>query len=297
MFSLSAQQSYSSLANSPAAILSVWMQYSQHGYHKALLSSVPLTGFASILCQYHTALTEPEYSTLTERQECSWNRLYKLCLTTPCENSCLTMSNSKLNLTCFVDAHAGASRPTVAVCSATWSHVSMWWEQTCFVCFHNLLVDHLRPSEQPGLQCKRGRKPGLGTKQRTKPSLPPGRASFPHKVRLQWKCMTFGSIDTAWPASAFPPIMFAITVLDTNVCGPMYDWSDWNEKQALTQICHSQQRPDTSRSRWPAEELCRPGAVTLENQDGITKRGTESKKKNRGERREGETERKYFYYS
>lgn len=56
MFSLSAQQSYSSLANSPAAILSVCMQYSQHSYHKALLSSVPLTEFASILCQYHTAL-------------------------------------------------------------------------------------------------------------------------------------------------------------------------------------------------------------------------------------------------
>lgn len=56
MFSLSAQQSYSSLANSPAAILSVCMQCSQHGYHKALLSSVPLTEFASILCQYHTAL-------------------------------------------------------------------------------------------------------------------------------------------------------------------------------------------------------------------------------------------------
>lgn len=59
MFSLSAQQSYSSLANSPAAILSACMQYSQHGYHKALLSSVPLTGFASIVCQYHTALREP----------------------------------------------------------------------------------------------------------------------------------------------------------------------------------------------------------------------------------------------
>lgn len=53
MFSLS-QQSYFSLANSAAAILSHLMQYSQHGYHKVLLSSVSLTGFASMLCQYHT---------------------------------------------------------------------------------------------------------------------------------------------------------------------------------------------------------------------------------------------------
>lgn len=150
-------------------------------------------------------------------------------------------------LTCFLVAHAGAGRPTVAVCSATWSHVSMWRKQTCFVCFHNLLVDHLRPSEQPGPQCNRGRKPGLGTKQRTRPSLPPGRASFPHKVRLQWKCVTFGSKDTALPLHFLQPCL-ATTALDMNVCAPMYDCSDWNEKQALTQICHSQQRPDTSRS-------------------------------------------------
>ena len=165
MFSLSAQQSYSPPANSPAAILSVCMQYSQNGYHKALLSSVPLTGFASILCQYHTALAEPEYSTLTQRLECWWRRLYKLGITALCEHTVhLTMSNSQHNLTCSVDAHAGAGRPTVAVCSATRSHVSMWRRQTCFVCFHNLLVDHLRPSEQPGLHCNRGRKPGLGDK-------------------------------------------------------------------------------------------------------------------------------------
>lgn len=194
MFSLSAQQPYSSLANSPAAILSVPMQYSQHGYHKALLSSVSLTGFASILCQYHTVLTESEYSTLTQRLESSWRCLFNQCMW---KHTRLTMFNSQSNLTCFVDAHAGAGQHTVAACSATWNYVSIWSEQTCFVCFHYLLVDHLRPSEQPGLQCKRGRKPGLGTKQRTKPCLPPGRASFPHKVRLQWKCMTFGSIDTA----------------------------------------------------------------------------------------------------
>lgn len=83
MFSLSAQQPYSSLANSPAAILSVPMQYSQHGYHKALLSSVSLTGFASILCQYHTALTETEYSTLTQRLESSWNAFF----ISVCENT------------------------------------------------------------------------------------------------------------------------------------------------------------------------------------------------------------------
>lgn len=151
MFSLSAQQSYSSLANSPAAILSVCMQYSQHGYHKALLSSVSLTGFASILCQYHTAFTEPEYSTLTQRHGCSWRRLYKLCNSHVWKLSFhFTMSISQMNFTWFVDAHTGAHyslQSTIAVFSATWSHVSMWWEQTCFVCFHNLLVDHLRPSE------------------------------------------------------------------------------------------------------------------------------------------------------
>lgn len=38
----------------------------------------------------------------------------------------------------------------------------MWREQICFVCFHNLLVDHLRPSEKPRLQRKTGRKPELG---------------------------------------------------------------------------------------------------------------------------------------
>lgn len=133
------------------------------------------------------------------------------------KHSHLTMSTSQRNLTCFVDAHAGAGRPTAAVCSATQSHVSMWRKQTCFVCFHNLLVDHLRPSEQPGLQCNRGRKLRLGTKRRTKPSLPPGRASFPHKVRLQWKCMTFGSIDTARLCISSSRV---VTVLDFNVCAP-----------------------------------------------------------------------------
>lgn len=139
MFSLSAQQSYSSLANSPAAILSACMQYSQRGYHKALLSSVPLTGFASILCQYHTGLTEPEYSTLTQRRR-YWRSLHSLWMR--------HFTTSTSHLMCFVDAHAGAGQPTAAACPATQSHVSMWGKQTCFVCFHNLLVDHLRPSEQ-----------------------------------------------------------------------------------------------------------------------------------------------------
>lgn len=140
MFSLSAQQSYSSPANSPAAILSACMQYSQRGCHKALLSSVPLTGFASILCQYHTALTQPEYSTLTQRRR-YWRSLYDLW------KRHFTTSTS--HLMGFVDAHAGAGQPTAATCPATQSHVSVWRKQTRFVCFHNLLVDHLRPSEQP----------------------------------------------------------------------------------------------------------------------------------------------------
>lgn len=31
----------------------------------------------------------------------------------------------------------------------------MWREQICFVCFHNLLADHLRPSERPSQQLER----------------------------------------------------------------------------------------------------------------------------------------------
>lgn len=79
------------------------------------------------------------------------------------------------------------------MCAATQSHGSMWRKQTHTVCFHNLLEDHLRPSEWAGLQCNRDRKPGPRTKPRTETGLPPGRARFPHKVRLLWKYMTFDS--------------------------------------------------------------------------------------------------------
>lgn len=68
MFSLSAQQSYSSPANSPAAILSLCMQYSQCGYHKALPSFYAFDWlcFHTVPVPYGTPLTQPEYSTLTQ---------------------------------------------------------------------------------------------------------------------------------------------------------------------------------------------------------------------------------------
>lgn len=75
--------------------------------------------------------------------------------------------------------------------SATQSYGSMWRKQTHTVCFHNLLVDHLRPSEQAGLQRNRDRKPGPTTKLRTET----GPVS-PHKVSPPWKYMTSGSVDT-----------------------------------------------------------------------------------------------------
>lgn len=56
----------------------------------------------------------------------------------------------------------------------------------CFVCFHNLLVDHLRPREKPRLQRKTGRKPGLG-EQSGPPGLGCNQEAFTHEVRLQWK--------------------------------------------------------------------------------------------------------------
>lgn len=74
--------------------------------------------------------------------------------------------------------------------------------QTRFVCFRNLLVDHLRSSEQPGTQCNRGRKPGAGGRGggqtgALNPACHQEEPVSPHKVRLQWKCVTLGSADTA----------------------------------------------------------------------------------------------------
>lgn len=193
-----------------------------------------------------------------------------------------------MNLTWFADAHTGAyySQPTTVVFSATWSHVSMWWEQTCFVCFHNLLVDHLRPSEQPSLQSKWGRKPGLGTKRRTKPSLPPGRASFPHKVGLAvelYVCLYGQCLPLHFLQSR---LQLQSSIL---MCvGPcMTVQTGMRNRQWCKYVLLIRGLPQVNlaeQERWRA--LCRPGP---ENQGRITNR---NRQKNRRERK-----RKCFYKS
>lgn len=115
---------------------------------------------------------------------CSRSRAWIFCPNSKCvtvvfRSSPVTMSNMWENFTCVVDAHAGASRPNVEPCLCGKS------KHTLFVSIICLSITW-GPARSSGLQSRRetGR---ARTKRSTKSRPPPGRASFPHKVRLQWK--------------------------------------------------------------------------------------------------------------
>lgn len=112
MFSLSAQQSYCSVANSPAAILSVCMQQS---HHKALLSSLPLTGVCFHIVPVPYGTHGDWKFTPNSKAGILFAHYYDLGAKALCENAAVTLLSCPSPLICFVDAQAGMATQSSSV--------------------------------------------------------------------------------------------------------------------------------------------------------------------------------------